>query len=675
MDSPFFLWVRSYERHPSPQPIAKLINPQTQSLEVKHNPPAESPRNSSQVELPHLLLNHQGTSLATSHRNFETLIVPSSSSSCPPSSLLSMRRRRRRIGSILDWRNGFLCTSPEKRSSFGCSFVFALSLEQEPVSGCVNESEDVSLDTLEGMKDDGDETLAVLHESYQFRQGKVDVRALALSIQDAKTSDDVEAVFKYLGLHPLPVYSSIIRGFGNNKRIEPAIALVEWLKRKEKDTGGLISPNLFIYNSLLGAIKQAKQFGKVDEVMEDMKLHGIVPNIVTYNALMSIFIEQERPDWALDVLVDIEKNDLSPSPVTYSTALLAYREKEDVSGAIGFFAKLREKYKQGEIGKDGEYDWKNEFAKLEDFTIRICYLVIRQSLVKEDHPTTKIFKLLHDMDEAGFQLGRKEYERLVWACTRESHYAVAKELYRRIRDAKGKISLSVCNHVIWLMGKAKKWWAALEIYEELLDRGPKPNNVSYELIISNFNVLLNAARRRGIWRWGVRLLNKMQEKGLKPGTKEWNAVLVACSKASETTAAVQIFKRMVEQGEKPTILSYGALLSALEKGKMYDEALQVWEHMCKVCVKPNLHAYTILASIYIGKGRPEMVDEILREMSSSGIEPSVVTYNAIITGCCKDQMSSAALEWFHRMKVKNLLLVMANLESRMRCTCVLEMKA
>ncbi|KAJ0977327.1 hypothetical protein J5N97_012801 [Dioscorea zingiberensis] len=565
-----------------------------------------------------------------------------------------MRRRRRRwfvpkIGSKLDWRNGFLCSSPQ-RSSCGCSFVLALALDQEPVG--------FSLETMEGVRDDGVVDIKVkligLQENDQFEKAKVDVRALASSIQDAVTADDVEAVFKDLGTQPLPVYSTMIRAFGSDKRIEPAIALVEWLKRKEKETDGLIGPNLFIFNSLLGALKQTKQFGKVDEVMEDVKSRGLVPNIVTYNVLMSIYIEQQQPEQALDVLVDVEKNGLLPTPVTYSTALLAYRKMEDVYGAIGFFAKFREKYEKGEIGKDGEYNWENEFAKIEIFTNRICYSVMRQWLVKEVDPTSKIFKLLHDMDEAGLRQGRKEYERLVWACTRESHYAVAKELYRRIRETGGEISLSVCNHIIWLMGKAKKWWAALELYEDMLDKGPKPNNVSFELIISHFNILLNAARRRGIWRWGVRLLNKMQDKGLRPGTREWNAVLVACSKASETTAAVQIFKRMIDQGEKPTVLSYGALLSALEKGKLYDEALQVWEHMCKVGVEPNIHAYTILASIYIGKGMPEKVDEVLQEMLSSGIEPSVVTYNAIITGCAKNQMGSAAFEWFHRMKVRNI---------------------
>ncbi|OAY86015.1 Pentatricopeptide repeat-containing protein [Ananas comosus] len=477
---------------------------------------------------------------------------------------------------------------------------------------------------------------------------KVDVRALAFTLRDAKTADDVEKLSRSLENLPLPVYSSMIRGLGSDKRLDAAFAIVEWLKRKKAAGGASVAPNLFIYNSLLSAVKQTERFEKVNEVIEDMKSQGIVPNIVTYNTLMSIHLEQGKPCEALDILAQIENYGLSPSPVTYSTVLLAYKKMDDARGAIGFFVKLREKYEKGEIGRDAGDDWENEFFKLEKFLIRVCYVTMHRLLVNEENPTADVVNLLSCMDNAGIKPDRTDYERLVWACTREDHYTVAKELYRRVREMDGEISLSVCNHVIWLMGKAKKWWAALEIYEDLLDKGPKPNNLSYELIISHFNILLTAARRRGIWRWGVRLLNKMQDKGLRPGSREWNAVLVACSKASETNAANGGARR------EATVLSYGALLSALEKGKLYEEALAVWEHMCKVDVKPNLHAYTILASIFIGKGNIDMVDSIIREMLSAGIEPTVVTFNAIISGCAKNNMGSAAFEWFHRMKVRNI---------------------
>ncbi|KAE8021409.1 hypothetical protein FH972_007302 [Carpinus fangiana] len=559
-----------------------------------------------------------------------------------------------------------------KKSPFGALVALAWALEQQPIGNeFLREGSDL-VNAVSGETERKDGDYLVLGEAddsddndkrgdgdpesgEEEKSTKVDVRSLAWSLRFARTADDVEEVLKDKGELPLQVYSSMIRGFGRDKRMNSAIAVVEWLKKKKLQTNGLIGPNLFIYNSLLGAVKQSQKFGEMDKVLNDMAQEGVLRNVVTYNALMAIYLEQGRATEVLNILEEIQKKGLTPSPVSYSTTLLAYRKMEDGHGALRFFIEFREKYHKGDIRKDSNEDWENEFVKLEKFTIRVCYQVMRRWLVNAENLSTNVLKLLTDMDNAGLPLGKEEHERLLWACTREDHYIVVKDLYSRIRERHSEISLSVCNHAIWLMGKAKKWWAALEIYEDLLDKGPKPNNMSYELIVSHFNILLSAAKRKGIWRWGVRLLNKMEDKGLKPGSREWNAVLIACSKASETSAAVQIFRRMVEQGEKPTIISYGALLSALEKKKLYDEARQVWEHMIKVGVEPNLYAYTIMASVFTGQGKFNLVDAILKEMVSAGIEPTVVTYNAVISGCARKGMSSAvAYEWFHRMKVQNI---------------------
>ncbi|KAF8118072.1 hypothetical protein N665_0006s0072 [Sinapis alba] len=485
---------------------------------------------------------------------------------------------------------------------------------------------------------------------------RVNVRELAYSLRAAKTADDVDVVLKEKGeLLPLQVYCAMIRGFGKDKRLKPAMAVVEWLKRKKSESGGLIGPNLFIYNSLLGAVKESSGFGETKKILSDMEEEGIVPNIVTYNTLMAVYMEEGEFHKALTVLDLVKEKGFEPSPVTYSTALLVYRRMEDGMGALEFFVELRERYSKREIGNDADHDWEFEFVKLENFIGRICYQVMRRWLVRDENLTTKVLKLLNAMDNAGLKPGREEHERLIWACTREEHHVVGKELYKRIRERFPlEISLSVCNHLIWLMGKAKKWWAALEIYEDLLDEGPEPNNLSYELVVSHFSILLSAASKRGIWRWGVKLLNKMEDKGLKPQSRHWNAVLVACSKASETAAAIQIFKAMVENGEKPTVISYGALLSALEKGKLYDEAFRVWNHMIKVGIEPNLHAYTIMASVLTGQNKFNLLDILLKEMTSKGVEPSVVTYNAVISACARNGLSGVAYEWFHRMRGENV---------------------
>lgn len=604
----------------------------------------------------------------------------------PLSGISRTRRKRVYCLSAIEVSNGFHCWNPmcgfsskvklylicqpKRGNSFGsCSIPLALALEKEAIGSDKDSADEVILsDGIDVVKEipfdgsneptDNKEYVGKEKEDNselgEEKSKKVDVRALGLSLEFAKTADEVEVVLKDFADLPLNVYSSMLRGLGVDKKVDTVMAVYEWLKRKKIETDGTIYPNLYIYNSLLGALKQSHEFGLMEMVVKDMEDEGVIPNIVTYNILMAIHLEKGRSKEALNVLQVMQNTGLRPTPVTYSTALLAYRRMEDGNGALKFFVEVKERYQNGEIGKDTDDNWDSEIIKLENFIVRICYQVMRRWLVKGVHLTKDVMDLLTSMDGAGLKPGRVDHEKLVWACTQEGHYIVARELYNRIREGGTGISLSVCNHVIWLLGKAKKWWAALEVYEDLLDKGPKPNNLSNELVISHFNILLTAARKRGIWRWGVRLLNKMEEKGLKVGSREWNAVLVACSKAAETSAAVQIFHRMVENGEKPTILSYGALLSALEKGKLYEEAIQVWDHMIKVGIQPNLYAYTIIASVYIGQGKSDTVESVMREMVKSGIEPTVVTFNAIISGCARNGMGSTAFDWFHRMKIWNI---------------------
>ncbi|XP_062202721.1 protein LOW PHOTOSYNTHETIC EFFICIENCY 1, chloroplastic-like [Phragmites australis] len=485
--------------------------------------------------------------------------------------------------------------------------------------------------------------------------GGVDVAAVAALLRDSRTAGDVECLVKGFldggggdGHLPLQVYTTVIRRLGKEKRLDAAFAVVEHLKRR--GGGGV---NQFVYNCLLGAVKNCGEFGRIQGVLADMEAQGVSPNIVTFNTLMSIYVQQGKVDDVFRVYADIEGHGLVPTAATYSTVMSAHKKAGDAFAALNYFVMLRNRYKYGELIGNSD-DWNHEFVKFEKLTVRVCYTSMRQSLVNGQNPVGEVLKVLLALDKAGVRLDKRHYEGLVWACTGEEHYTIAKELYQRIRERDEEISLSVCNHLIWLMGKAKKWWAALEIYEDLLNKGPKPNNLSYEMIMSHFNILLSAAKRRGIWRWGVRLLNKMQEKGLKPGSKEWNAVLLACSRASETSAAVDIFKKMIDEGLKPDVVSYGALLSALEKGKLYDEALRVWEHMCKVGIKPNLYAYTILVSIYIGTGNHAMVEAVLHDMLSAKIEPTVVTFNAIISACVRNNRGGTAFEWFHRMKMRSI---------------------
>jgi pentatricopeptide repeat protein len=481
---------------------------------------------------------------------------------------------------------------------------------------------------------------------------RIDLRALASTFFEAKTADDVEKLLKdYPGFSDLllPCYNTLIRGLGSSRRLDAAFAVVEWLKKNK-------TLNEIIYNSLLSAVKISKEYGKVGDVIEDMKSQGFQPNIITYNTLMAIYIDQRQPKEVFNIIPQIEVAGLSPTPATYSTILSACKQMGDANGALEFFIKFREKYQKGELQRDcHEEDWKMEFVRVKDLTVRICASSMRKWLEMEENNTGKVLRFVSCMDEAGVEIDQHFFKQMFCAC-KNKHYTVVRELYKRLResDMGGDLDVRVYNHIICLMGKAKKWQAALKVYEEMLERGPKPNYLSFVLFLSNFTSLLAATKRRALWRWFLELLDRMHERGLSPTTKKWNAVLSLCSKTGESVASVEIFQRMVRKGVTPTVHTYSMLLNALQKGSLYDEVARVWDHMEKVGVEPNVQAYTILASMYAKKGDHGMVNSVLQQMVQARIEPTVVTFNAIISGCAKSRMAAAAFKWFDKMKGMNV---------------------
>ncbi|KAF6156396.1 hypothetical protein GIB67_031517 [Kingdonia uniflora] len=138
------------------------------------------------------------------------------------------------VSSKLREFSGGVCHRSPKKSSFGASFALASALEQETIRNELNKGDlksrdgfvkKVCIDVKDTETVVGEEEIVKSHNGSGLsakKSKKVDVRALTFSLRFATTADDVEEVLKNMEDLPLPVYSSMIRGFGLDKRLESA---------------------------------------------------------------------------------------------------------------------------------------------------------------------------------------------------------------------------------------------------------------------------------------------------------------------------------------------------------------------------------------------------------------------------------------------------------------------
>ncbi|KAL2620471.1 hypothetical protein R1flu_000676 [Riccia fluitans] len=494
------------------------------------------------------------------------------------------------------------------------------------------------------------------------RESTALVRALTWACRYVRKPQDVEALVAGLEL-PLPIFTRTIQKLGIEGKPMAALVVFEWLQ-----TSGGKQPNVYTYNSLLGALKTNGRWENAERVYHEMQEAGVNPDIVTQNTLISMYEQQGAYTYALNIYKNLKSLGLRPSLYTVRNVIKILERKGDIETALDVFGDFKQLCRRVEDGrgKKGNNNSNNQLAaiesrryaeqkeQLEIMVRRMCFKKISELLARDSN-RDEVIRLWSKIKSKQVQLSRNFYEKLVRACgDGEEDHKFVKLLYLNMRKQEIPISVSLCNHVIKTLILGKMWWAALEVFEHMVQVGPPPNFYTHKLMLSQFRVLLNSARTRKIWKWALQLLDKMIQRGVEPDRFSWNAALIACSKAGEMDAAIIVFKRMIEWGQRPGVLSYGALLSALEKSNHFAGARMVWEHMKNMGVKPNVFAYTTMISACGRGGSYGVAMQLLEEMRADGIQPTLITYNALITACARAGDGERALDVIQQMNAAKL---------------------
>ena len=194
--------------------------------------------------------------------------------------------------------------------------------------------------------------------------------------------------------------------------------------------------------------------------------------------------------------------------------------------------------------------------------------------------------------------------------------------------------------VITALAKRGDPVAAEAFYKKALREGVKPDR---QMIAS----LMTAHSQVGSWKGVIRVydyLTSSDDRHLRPRIDVYNILLRAYMLAGSPFEVVSdVFQKMEESGVRPTAHTFSILIkSACDSGQMdvamrvfmeLDSLAQVWEAGCKV----NVYALTILMEGYLRLGDRLKAQEIYNEMLYRGIDPTSVTYNAILKAYASDR--------------------------------------
>ncbi|XP_027086798.2 pentatricopeptide repeat-containing protein At4g16390, chloroplastic [Coffea arabica] len=190
---------------------------------------------------------------------------------------------------------------------------------------------------------------------------------------------------------------------------------------------------------------------------------------------------------------------------------------------------------------------------------------------------------------------------------------------------------------------------AEKLFTDMIERGVKPDNVTFSTIIS-------CARLSSLPEKAVQWFEKMPSFGCEPDVVTYSVMIDAYGKAGNVNMALTLYDRARTEKWRIDAATFSTLIRIYGTAGNFDGCLNVYEEMKALGVRPNLVVYNSLLDAMGRAKRPWQAKNIYRDMINNGFEPSYGTYAALLRAYAKARYGEDALDVYREMKHKGLEL-------------------
>lgn len=205
------------------------------------------------------------------------------------------------------------------------------------------------------------------------------------------------------------------------------------------------------------------------------------------------------------------------------------------------------------------------------------------------------------------------------------------------------------NVCLKVFRKCKDLPGAENLFDEMLQRGVKPDNVTFSTIISCCRICSMPAK-------AVEWFEKMPSYGVEPDDVTYSVMIDAYGRAGNVEMALTLFDRARTEKWRIDCVTFSTVIRILGRSGNFDGCLNVYEEMKALGVKPNLVLYNNMFDAMGRAKRPWQVKTIYEEMISNGFSPGWVTYAALLRAYGRARYGEDAMIVYREMKEKGLSL-------------------
>ncbi|CAJ2658196.1 unnamed protein product [Trifolium pratense] len=205
------------------------------------------------------------------------------------------------------------------------------------------------------------------------------------------------------------------------------------------------------------------------------------------------------------------------------------------------------------------------------------------------------------------------------------------------------------NVVFKLFREVNDFERAEKLFDEMLQRGNKPNIVT-------FSNLIRCASVSSLLHKAVELFERMPSFGCEPDYNVSSSMIYVYARMSNVDMALKLYDNAKNEKWFIRPVAFSALI------KMYgilgnsDGCLSVYNDMKVLGVRPNVILYNALLFAMGKSKRANDAKGVYEEMRKNGFEPNWATYAALLEAYSKGRLSKEALSVYKEMKKKGMTI-------------------
>ncbi|XP_027334480.1 pentatricopeptide repeat-containing protein At4g01030, mitochondrial [Abrus precatorius] len=370
-------------------------------------------------------------------------------------------------------------------------------------------------------------------------------------------------------------------------------------------------------------VKLLQACGKLRALNEGKQIHGyairlgLVSNTSICNSVISMYSRNNKLELARAVFDSMEDRDLS----SWNAIISSYAASCCLNDACDIFQQMESSSIKPDI-----ITWN---SLLSGHLLQGSYEMVLTNF--------------RSLQRAGFKPDSCSITSAIQAVIELGSFNLGKEIHGYIMRSKLDYDVFVCTSLV-----------DMYIKNDCLDKAKAVFHQSKNKNICAWNSLISGYSFKGLFNVAEKLLNQMEEEGIKPDLVTWNSLISGYSMWGCGEEALAVINRIKSLGFTPNVVSWTAMISGCCQNEKYMDALQIFSQMQEENVKPNSTTICSLLRACTGPSLLKKGEEIHCFCMRLGFVDDIFIATALIDMYSKGGKLKEAHEIFRKIKEKTL---------------------